>query len=88
MDVQAGIGTDGGTNEDSEDAASGEGILNTLPPEKLLETNDVARIRAGIHCIGSVEAVKQYVAYENSNDQRQHILRLLHQHASELRKAE
>ncbi|EMA54894.1 MULTISPECIES: hypothetical protein [Halococcus] len=85
MDAQARIGTDGGTDEDSEDAASGERILDGLPPEKLLDTNDVSRIRAGIHCMGSVETVKQYVAYENSNEQRDHILRLLQQRATELR---
>lgn len=82
------IGTDSGTYEDSEDASSDERILDTLPPEKLLGTNDVTRIRAGIHCMGSVETVKQYVAYENSNDQREHILRLLQQRATELREQE
>lgn len=82
------IGTDGGTYEDSEDASSDERILDILPPEKLLGTNDMARICAGIHCMGSVETVKQYVAYENSNDQREHVLRLLQQRATELREQE
>ena len=81
MDAQARIGTDGGTSESETDDA----MLEELPPEKLLDTNDVTRIRAGIHCMRSIETVKQYVAYENSNEQRDHILLLLHQRATELR---
>ena len=81
MDAQARIGTDGGTSENE----TGDPVLEALPPEKLLDTNDVTRIRAGIHCIGSVETVKQYVAYENDNEQRDHILRLLQERATELR---
>lgn len=46
----------------------------------------MTRIRAGIHCMESVETVKQYVAYENNNDGRDHILRLLQERATELRK--
>ena len=82
MDAQARIGTDGGTSE----SETGDAVLDALPPEKLLETNDMTRIRAGIHCMESVETVKQYVAYENNNDGRDHILRLLQERATELRK--
>lgn len=32
MGAQARIGTDGGTDEDSEDAANSEHILDALPP--------------------------------------------------------
>jgi hypothetical protein len=85
MGAHVGIRTDGGTNGDNEDAASGERILDALPPEKLLATNDVIRIHAGIHCMRSIETVKQYVAYENNNDGRDHILRLLQERATELR---
>lgn len=84
MSGQATIGTDGGTSDDG----AGETVLATLPPEKLLDTNDVARIRAGVHCMDSVETVKQYVAYENNNDQREHILQLLQERATELREQE
>jgi peptidyl-tRNA hydrolase len=77
MGAQAAIGTDGG--EDNADR-----VLVELPPEKLLETNDVARIRGGVHCMQSVETVKQYVAHENATDQRERILRLLQQRAAEL----
>lgn len=78
MVAQARIGTDGGVDGSDQ-------VLVELPPEKLLETNDVARIRGGIHCMQSVETVKQYVAHENTTDQRERILRLLQQRAAELR---
>ena len=41
-------------------------------------------IRGGVACIHSVETVKQYVAHENAAEQREQILRLLHQRVAEL----
>ena len=78
MDAQARIGTDGG-REDSEH------ILDKLPPEKLLDTPNFRLIRGGVACMRSVKTVKQYVAHENATEQREQVLRLLNQRATELR---
>jgi peptidyl-tRNA hydrolase len=81
MGAQAAIGTDGGTD-------NADQVLVELPPEKLLNTHNFRLIRGGIHCMQSVETVKQYVAHENATDQRERILRLLQQRAAELRDQE
>jgi plasmid stabilization system protein ParE len=81
MAAQATIGTDGG-REDSKH------ILNKLPPEKLLDTPNFRLIRGGVACMRSVKTIKQYVAYENATEQREQVLRLLHQRATELREQE
>ena len=78
MVAQATIGTDGGMDTPAQ-------ILNELPPEKLLDTPNFRLIRGGVTCMDSVETVKQYVAYENTTEQRAQVLRLLQQRAAELR---
>ena len=81
MAAQATIGTDGGRDDS-------EHILEELPPEKLLDTPSFRLIRGGVACMHSVETVKQYVAHENTTEQREQVLRLLHQRAAELREQE
>lgn len=81
MAAQATIGTDGGRDDS-------EHILEELPPEKLLDTPSFRLIRGGVGCMHSVEAVKQYVTHENATEQREQVLRLLHQRAAELREQE
>jgi hypothetical protein len=79
MGAQAAIGTDGGTD-------NADQVLVELPPEKLLNTHNFRLIRGGIHCMQSVETVKQYVAHENTTGQREHILHLFYQHATKFHK--
>ena len=81
MVAQATIGTNGGTENTDR-------ILEELPPEKLLDTPSFRLIRGGVACMRSVETVKQYVAHENATEQREQVLRLLHQRAAELREQE
>lgn len=78
MVAQATIGTDGGMDDFDQ-------IIAELPPEKLLDTPNFRLIRGGVECMHSVETVKQYVAHENATEQREQVLRLLHQRAAELR---
>jgi hypothetical protein len=85
MGGQATIGTDGGESEDDESDDTYDQVLDELPPERLLSTNDMSRIRGGVRCMRSVETVREYVAYENGHEQRQRILKLLQERATELR---
>ena len=71
------------TRSDADNQASS--VLETLPPERLLDTAKLDLIRGGVGCIRSIETVKEYVAYENSTEQREVVLRLLDQRAAELR---
>lgn len=52
-------------------------LREQLPPEKLLATSDIERIRAGIACMDRVETVQQYIGYENAHRQRVAIIELL-----------
>jgi hypothetical protein len=81
MAAQARIGTDGGKDDSDR-------ILDEFPPENLLDTPNFRLIRGGVACMYSVETVKQYVAHENTTEQREQVLRLLHQRAAELREQE
>ena len=85
MDPQATIGTDEGVNKSSDTEDTRDQVLDVLPPEKLLGTNSISRIRGGIQCMRSVETVQKYVAYENGHAQREYIFRLLQERAAELR---
>ncbi|WP_424016174.1 hypothetical protein ACOZ4N_00830 (plasmid) [Halorientalis pallida] len=68
------------TDDEDRDA-----ILDQLPPEKLLSATNPGLIRAGIQCMYSLTTVKQYVAYENTHQNRAAILGQLRLRASELR---
>lgn len=85
MSGQATIGTDGDESEANEGKDTNDQVLDELPPKRLLSTNDMSRIRGGVRCMRSVETVREYVAYENSHEQRQRILKLLQERAAELR---
>lgn len=87
-DAQATIGGDHDGSSDDDTTENGDdhdAILNELPPKRLLDTNDPKLLRGGVRCMRSVETVRQYVAYENSNAQRQHVLERLQARAAELR---
>lgn len=60
-------------------------IIDVLPPEKLLATENVSLIRGGIACMHDIETVRQYVAYENHHRTRTGVLRLLAERADTLR---
>jgi hypothetical protein len=60
-------------------------ITEVLPPEKLLETDQTSLIRGGVACMHDIETVQQYVAYENRNDRRRWVLRMLAERAATLR---
>jgi hypothetical protein len=60
-------------------------ITEALPPEKLLETDQASLIRGGVACMLDIETVQQYVAYENRNDRRRWVLRMLAERAATLR---
>lgn len=64
-----------------------DAILDQLPPEKLLDTNNPKLLRGGFRCMHSVETVQKYVGYENSNAKRTHVLKRLQARAAEIRNA-
>lgn len=61
-------------------------ILEAVPPSELLETDHADPIRGGIACMYDVETVKRYVEYENQNECRRWVLRMLAARAATLRK--
>lgn len=60
-------------------------ITEAIPPEKLLETDQASLIRGGVACMHDIETVQQYVAYENRNDPRRWVFRMLAERAATLR---
>lgn len=79
---QSTIGAGQGDSQGSENGR--DGILDQLPPEKLLETTNPKLLRGGLQCMHTVETVKQYVAYENGNAARPHVLKQLQARAAEI----
>lgn len=69
----------------SETAPDGDTILEKLPPEQLLETEQWQLIQAGTACMHELDTVQQYVAYENQHAQRTWIFHLLSHRGRELR---
>lgn len=84
--AQSTIGAD--QNDSSETEGGHDNILDQLPPERLLETNNSKHLRGGLQCMHSVETVKKYVAYENENKNRSHVLSKLHARATEIKSEE
>lgn len=62
-----------------------EPVLEKLPPEKLLESDYLQLIRAGIRCMDSIETIQQYLAHENANRDRTQVQVALRMRARELR---
>ena len=62
-------------------------VLQKLPPEKLLATDRLRPIRAGIRCMDSIETIQQYLAHENANRDRTQVQAALRMRARELRDA-
>jgi len=65
-----------------------EPILERLPPEKLLATDQLRPIRAGIQCMDSIETIQAYLAHENANRNRTQVQHALRMRARELRDGE
>jgi hypothetical protein len=61
-------------------------ILEAVPPSEILETDQADLIRGGVACMYDVETVKRYVAYENQNERRRRVLRMLAARGVKLRK--
>ncbi|MCJ0618144.1 hypothetical protein JZX76_00950 [Haloarcula hispanica] len=63
-------------------------ILDKLPPERLLDADHLQPIVAGINCMHSMEAVQQYLAYENKHQNRTPVQSRLRERAREIRRDE
>ena len=61
---------------------------NEFPPEKRLEATNTRLIKAGIETIPDMETLQEYVAYENTHQNRSQILPRLKWKAEELREDE
>jgi len=62
-----------------------EPVLERLPPERLLASDCLRPIKAGIRCMDSIETLQQYLAYENANRNRTQVQAALRMRARELR---
>jgi hypothetical protein len=55
-----------------------------LPPSDVLENGSLNQIKGAIATLETREDVRAYIAYENRNQKRQQILRLLDRHLDEI----
>jgi len=62
-------------------------ILEALPPATLLETDNRRLIQGGLACMHDVEAVREYVGYENQHQRRRWVLRMLADRAATLQES-
>lgn len=62
-----------------------EPILERLPPEKLLASNRLRPIQAGIRCMDTIETIQKYVAFESQHRDRTQVQAALRMRARELR---
>jgi len=60
-------------------------IVEKLPPERLLAADRLEPIRAGIRCMGSIETLQQYVAYETKHRNRTQVQAAIRTRAQQLR---
>ena len=60
-------------------------IVEKLPPERLLAADRLGPIRAGLRCMGSIETLQQYVAYETKNRNRTQVQAAIRIRAEQLR---
>jgi hypothetical protein len=56
-----------------------------IPPEKLLETDDPALIKATLAQVDTVDVIMDYVAFENQHEARTGVLSMLQSRAAEIR---
>ncbi|KAA9397726.1 hypothetical protein [Haloarcula sp. CBA1129] len=63
-------------------------ILDKLPPERLLDADDLQPIVAGINCMHSIETIQQYLAHENQHANRTPVQSRLRERAREIRRDE
>ena len=56
----------------------------TLPPAKLLAGNR-QQIAAGLQCIDDIEVLKQYLAFENTHQDRTPVQNAIRNRAAEIR---
>lgn len=62
-------------------------VVETLPPETLVETSDTDLIRAALEFLESVDDVKRVVVAENQHRARPGVLRLCQERAKQLRQS-
>jgi predicted hydrolase (HD superfamily) len=62
-----------------------EPVLQKLPPEKLLDADQMQPIRAAIRCMDSIDTIQEYLAHENANRNRTQVQAALRMRARELR---
>ena len=66
----------------------GKPILERLLPEKLLASDHLRPIRAGIRCTDSIETIQACLAHENANRNRTQVQHALRMRTRELRDRE
>jgi len=60
-------------------------IVEKLPPERLLNADRLEPILAGFRCMGSIETLQQYVAYETKHRNRTQVQEAIRMRAQQLR---
>ncbi|QIO25039.1 hypothetical protein G9465_22385 (plasmid) [Haloarcula sp. JP-L23] len=65
-----------------------DAVLADLPPERLLATDQIQPILAGIQCMDSLEMLQTYLAYETKHKDRTQVQHQLRLRARELRRAD
>ena len=60
-------------------------IVEKLPPERLLAADRLEPIRAGIRCMGSIETLQHYLAYETKHRNRTQVQEAIRMRAQQLR---
>ncbi|NLV05904.1 hypothetical protein GOC83_07095 [Haloarcula rubripromontorii] len=63
-------------------------VLDKLPPERLLDADNLQPIVAGINCMHSIETIQQYLAHENQHENRTPVQSRLRERAREIRRDE
>ncbi|QIO25317.1 hypothetical protein [Haloarcula sp. JP-L23] len=63
-----------------------DAVLADLPPERLLASDQLQPILAGIQCMDSIEMIQEYLAYETKHKDRTQVQHQLRLRARELRR--
>ncbi|WP_135305161.1 hypothetical protein [Haloarcula amylovorans] len=67
---------------------TGAAVLEELPPERLLSSDQLQLILAGIRCMDSIETIQAYLAYETTHQDRTHVQDKLRLRARKLRRGD